>query len=87
MALDPSSTPQSRNGGGPARPRMEVHGEPPSADEAAAIAAAIERFLRDTTSSSAPARGGAWLEAGLLEGAGLSLSEPALRAGRHPWMR
>jgi len=53
----------------PARPRIEVR-QPASPEEAAAIAAAIEQFMRDT--APPPAAAGPamspWLRAGLLEG-------------------
>ncbi len=53
----------------PARPRIEVR-QPASPEEAAAIAAAIEQFMRDT--APPPATTGAllspWLRAGLFEG-------------------
>jgi hypothetical protein len=60
----------SRNGRqSPARPRIEVR-QSASPEEAAAIAAAIEQFIRDT--APAPAADGPsmspWLRAGLLEG-------------------
>jgi hypothetical protein len=49
-----------------------------SPEEAAAIAAAIEQFLRDT--APPPATGGepvsAWLRAALLEGVGADPDEP-----------
>ncbi|HEX3277165.1 MAG TPA: hypothetical protein VHR40_01480 [Thermoleophilaceae bacterium] len=62
----------SRNGKQhPARPRISVDGSA-SPEEAAAIAAAIEQFLRDT--APPPAAAGPsmspWLRAGLLEGTG-----------------
>ena len=63
----------SRNGKQqPARPRIEVQQANASPEEAAAIAAAIEQFLRDTT----PPPGAAeppvnpWQRAGLFEGTG-----------------
>jgi hypothetical protein len=72
----------SRNGQQrPARPRIELSGGGASPEEAAAIAAAIEQFLRDT----APPPGDPestvtpWLRAGLLEGAKRG------PAGRSPW--
>jgi hypothetical protein len=72
----------SRNGQQrPARPRIELSGGPASPEEAAAIAAAIEQFLRDTAPSPA-SEGPAlnpWLQAGLLEG---TKRGPA---GRSPW--
>jgi hypothetical protein len=72
----------SRNGQRhPARPRIELSGGPASPEEAAAIAAAIEQFLRDT--APPPAGEGPalspWLRAGLLEG---TKRGPA---GRSPW--
>ena len=60
----------SRNGRkSPARPRIEVR-QPASPEEAAAIAAAIEQFMRDTAPPAAAAEPGMspWLRAGLLEG-------------------
>jgi len=62
----------SRNGKQhPARPRIEVPGSA-SPEEAAAIAAAIEQFLRDTAPPPAPPANAIspWLRAGLLEGTG-----------------
>jgi hypothetical protein len=61
----------SRNGQQrPARPRIELSGASASPEEAAAIAAAIEQFLRDTAPPPADAgpRMNPWLRAGLLEG-------------------
>jgi hypothetical protein len=64
----------------PARPRIEVR-QPASPEEAAAIAAAIEQFIRDT--APAPAAPGRrmspWLRAGLYAGTG---RDPA---GPSPW--
>jgi hypothetical protein len=63
----------SRNGKQhPTRPRIEVEGATASPEEAAAIAAAIEQFLRDTAPAPAPtARSmSPWLRAGLLEATG-----------------
>ena len=71
----------SRNGQQrPARPRIEVRG-PASAEEAAAIAAAIEQFLRDTAPppAAAGARVSQWLRAGLFEA---TKRDPA---GLSPW--
>ena len=60
----------SRNGKHrPQRPRLEIQ-QAASPEEAAAIAAAIEQFMRDTApapASSGPAMS-PWLRAGLLEG-------------------
>jgi hypothetical protein len=69
----------------PARPRIEVR-QPASPEEAAAIAAAIEQFMRDT----APAPGQAepelspWLSAGLLEGTKRAVGEAPWRYGFSP---
>jgi hypothetical protein len=72
----------SRNGKQhPARPRIELEGGAASAEEAAAISAAIEQFLRDT--APPPATPGPaispWLRAGLFAGTG---RDPA---GPSPW--
>jgi hypothetical protein len=62
----------------PPRPRIELKGSSATPEEAAAIAAAIEQFLRDTAPAPAPAETGMnpWLRAGLLEGTGRD---------EHPW--
>jgi hypothetical protein len=64
----------------PARPRIELSG-PASPEEAAAIAAAIEQFLRDTAPppAAAGARVNPWLRAGLFEA---TKRDPA---GVSPW--
>ena len=64
----------------PARPRIEVR-QPASPEEAAAIAAAIEQFMRDTAPppAAAEARMSPWLRAGLYAGTG---RDPA---GPSPW--
>jgi hypothetical protein len=71
----------SRNGRQrPARPRIEVRRGSATAEETAAIAAAIEQFLRDTAPPPAPARGvSPWLRAGLFEATGRAAGDPA------PW--
>ena len=66
----------------PARPQIELRQSPASPEEAAAIAAAIEQFLRDTAPRPKPAVAGRmspWLRAALYENAGL---DPA---GAGPW--
>ncbi len=63
----------SRNGHRhPARPRIEIRQSAASPAEAAAIAAAIQQFLRDTAPPpSAPEQSlNPWLRAGLMEGTG-----------------
>ena len=72
----------SRNGKhSPPRPRIEVAQANASPEEAAAIAAAIEQFLRDT--APAPAADGdavnPWLRAALYEGVGYAADAP------QPW--
>jgi hypothetical protein len=53
----------------PLRPRIEVRQASASPEEAAAIAAAIEQFLRDTAPPPEPERElSPWLRAALLEG-------------------
>jgi hypothetical protein len=72
----------SRNGKQhPTRPRIELEGATASPEEAAAIAAAIEQFLRDTAPPPAPAARSmsTWLRAGLFAGTG---RDPA---GPSPW--
>ena len=62
----------------PARPRIELRQSPASPEEAAAIAAAIEQFLRDTAPRAEPARErmSPWLRAALYENAGRDPDRP-----------
>ena len=72
----------SRNGHQhPARPRIEIRQSAASPEEAAAIAAAIEQFLRDTAPPpAAPEQApNPWLQAGLMEGTGRDPLHPS------PW--
>jgi hypothetical protein len=78
--------PMGRNGKqSPGRPRIEVR-QPASPEEAAAIAAAIEQFIRDT--APPPAQGGPelspWLRAGLLEGTKRTPADAPWRYGFSP---
>jgi hypothetical protein len=69
----------------PARPRIEVR-QPASPEEAAAIAAAIEQFMRDTApppTAAEPAMS-PWLRAGLLEGTKRSPVEAGWAYGFSP---
>jgi hypothetical protein len=52
------------------RPRLELHGSAASPEEAAAVIAAIERFLRDTAPTPTPdeAPANPWVRAARLEG-------------------
>jgi hypothetical protein len=65
----------------PPRPKIEIKQSAASPEEAAAIAAAIEQFIRETAPapSTDTGRMSPWLEAGLLEGTG---REPSAGA---PW--
>jgi hypothetical protein len=51
------------------RPRLELRGSSASPEEAAAVMAAVEQFLRDTAPPAAPAAPaiGGWLRAARLE--------------------
>jgi hypothetical protein len=52
------------------RPRLELHGSAASPEEAAAVIAAIEQFLRDTAPPPADSTPAAnpWVRTALLEG-------------------
>lgn len=78
----------SRNGKhSPARPRIEVRQSTASPEEAAAIAAAIEQFLRDT--APPPAASGPqispWLRAALFEGVGRDPAAASPWGDAEPW--
>jgi len=63
------------------RPRLEIVAPSVSREEAAAVVAAVERFMRDTAPTPAPAspRLSGWLEAARLEA--------VAREPRHePWL-
>jgi hypothetical protein len=62
------------------RPRLELHGATASPEEAAAVLAAIEQFLRDTAPPPAAIepKPNPWIQAARLEGVDLA---PA----RNPW--
>jgi hypothetical protein len=79
MATDDNLGAVSRNGKhSPPRPRIELTHSAATPAEAAAIAAAIEQFLRDTAPAPSPDREqvSPWLRAGLMEGVGLPLDSP-----------
>ena len=73
----------------PRRPRIEVRQADASPEEAAAIAAAIEQFLRDTAPPPAAEERGlnTWLRAGLFENAGLDPMGPSPWGDPEPWGR
>jgi hypothetical protein len=63
------------------RPQLELLGSSATPEEAAAVIAAVEQFLRDTAPPPAPVEAGPspWLRAGRLEAVD---REPA----REPWL-
>jgi hypothetical protein len=63
------------------RPKLEIIAPSASPEEAAAVVAAVERFLRDLTPPPAPAAPprNAWQRAALLEGTGREPDGPS------PW--
>jgi hypothetical protein len=80
----------SRNGRHtPPRPRIEIAQSAASPEEAAAIAAAIEQFLRDTAPAPQPAEQAMnpWLRTGLFENAGLDPDGPTPWGDPEPWGR
>jgi hypothetical protein len=78
----------SRNGSHhPPRPKIEVKSGAATPEEAAAIAAAIEQFLRDTApppEAEGPAISG-WARTGLFEAAGLDPAGPSPWGDPEPW--
>jgi hypothetical protein len=80
----------SRNGKhSPSRPRIEVRQSNAGPEEAAAIAAAIEQFLRDT--APPPAADGPtvspWLRSALFEGVGRDPNGVSPWGDAEPWGR
>ena len=63
------------------RPKLEIVAPSASPQEAAAVVAALEQFMRDTAPRSAPAppARSPWQRAALFEGVGLEVGDPA------PW--
>jgi Acyl-CoA carboxylase epsilon subunit len=61
----------------PPRPRIEMVGGSPTDEEGAAIVAALEQFLAETTPDPAPAASSRWQQAALREGVE---RDPGLRA-------
>jgi hypothetical protein len=70
----------------PSRPRIEVR-QPASPEEAAAIAAAIEQFIRDTAPPPAPtgAAINPWLRAGLFASTGRDPAGASAWGDGEPW--
>jgi hypothetical protein len=80
----------SRNGKhAPPRPRIEIAQSTASPEETAAIAAAIEQFLRDTAPAPQPSGPSMspWLRAGLFENAGIDPDELSPWGDPEPWGR
>ena len=80
----------SRNGRHtPRRPRIEMRQAAASPEEAAAISAAIEQFLRDTAPPPLPSgpKMSPWLRTGLFENAGLDPCGPQPWGDPEPWGR
>ena len=67
------------------RPRLEIVAPSASPEEAAAVVAALERFMRDTAPTPAPvrARRNPWLRAALLEQTRARRADAVGR--RQPW--
>ena len=62
----------ARNGKqSPPRPQIEIRTAAASPDEAAAIASALELFLRETAPAPAPTEASRWQQAALKEGIGV----------------
>ena len=86
---DDTLPPMTRNGQRrPSRPRIEIRQAAASPEEAAAIAAAVEQFLRDTAPAPAAAEMiSPWLRAGLYENAKLDPGNANVWGGGEPWGR
>jgi len=71
----------------PARPRIEIRQSAASPEEAAAIAAAIEQFLRDTAPPARPSEAppSPWLQASLHEAARLGPTDQSPWGARNRW--
>ncbi|HVR05847.1 MAG TPA: hypothetical protein VMS02_07375 [Solirubrobacteraceae bacterium] len=69
------------------RPRLELVAPSASPVEAAAIVAALERFMRDTAPPLAPPAKAAdpWWRAAMLEGVGREDEWPSAWGDPHPW--
>jgi hypothetical protein len=69
------------------RPRLRIVAPSASPEEAAAVVAALERFMRDTAPPPALAAPGRnpWQRAALLEAVGRESDEPSPWGDPHPW--
>ena len=70
------------------RPRLTLQGSSATPEEAAAVIAAVEQFLRDTVppAVAAPSGPDPWTRASLLEGVGREPDEPSPWGHGHPWL-
>jgi hypothetical protein len=69
------------------RPQLKLIAPTASPNEAAAIVAALERFMRDTAPALAPVpeRRDLWTRAAMLERVGREDEWPAAWGDPHPW--
>jgi hypothetical protein len=69
------------------RPKLEIVAPSASPEEAAAVVAALERFMRDTAPPPLPARPShnPWARAALLEATGREPGGPSPWGDPHPW--
>jgi hypothetical protein len=69
------------------RPQLEIVAPDASPEEAAAVMAALERFMRDTVPPPAPALAprNPWQRAALLEATGREPEGPTPWGDPHPW--
>jgi hypothetical protein len=71
------------------RPRLQIIAPSASAEEAAAVVAALERFMRDTAPvpvAAAP-RIDRWTRTALVEGVRRAADAPSAWGDQHPWGR
>jgi hypothetical protein len=69
------------------RPKLEIVAPSASPEEAAAVVAALERFMRDTAPPALPAgpAHNPWARAALLEATGREPDEPSSWGDPHQW--
>lgn len=69
------------------RPDLRIVAPSASPDEAAAVVAALERFMRDSAPTPAPAGPprNPWARVALLEATGREPDEPSPWGDPHPW--
>jgi hypothetical protein len=69
------------------RPKLEIVAPTASPEEAAAVVAALEQFMRDTAPPSAPAAPprNPWQRTALLEAVGREAGEPSPWGDSDPW--